>query len=194
MDASGNLLGLSIDDLLDPLTDELVPLLLTPIKGAIGPILTATTDQLSEALKGIANPLFDGLSPLLEGLNQVVDLTINEQPTEKSQESEVTGTNGPGFTVNAVSLELLPNQDGGALVDVNLASSSVRATADAPDPGDEDANTNAAASAAASATADDDGNEAAQAASKAAAMADATMTASAASNADANCCSRERCN
>ena len=120
IDVDGSLLGIiSLDRLLDPLTKALVPALLEPIKAAVGPILTATTDELTTALDGITDPLLEGLRPVLNALNQVVDLTVNEQspnptPTQSKvgaqsslASSEVDGDNGPGFTVNAVSLDVM---------------------------------------------------------------------------------------
>ncbi|MDN5552328.1 MAG: choice-of-anchor G family protein, partial [Brevibacterium sp.] len=168
-----DLLGvIPIGELLTAITDPL-----------IGGILTATVDELSTGVTSIVDPVLDGLDPVFGALNQVVDLTINEQPTLKDEESQVTGngSNGAGFTVSAVSLELLPSTDA---IDINLASSSVRAIpeAQAPDP---DANTNAAASAAASATADDDSNGSAEVEAQAAAMDNADTTASAAADVDA---------
>lgn len=179
-----DLLGvIPIGELLTAITDPLVTALLDITEPLIGGILTATVDELSTGVTSIVDPVLDGLDPVFGALNQVVDLTINEQPTLKDEESQVTGngSNGAGFTVSAVSLELLPSTDA---IDINLASSSVRAIpeAQAPDP---DANTNAAASAAASATADDDSNGSAEVAAQAAAMDNADTTASAAADVDA---------
>ncbi|TSI12075.1 choice-of-anchor G family protein [Brevibacterium aurantiacum] len=175
--------GLPIGELLTELTEPLLNQLLAITEPLIGGILTATVEELSAGVTDIVDPILTGLDPVFEALNQVVDLTINEQPTLKDEESQVKGNNGPGFTVSAVSLELLPASEA---VDINLASSSVRATAEAPEePGDDDVNTNAAASAAASADADDDSNASAEVAAQAAAQADATTDETAAADSSA---------
>ncbi|WP_166822748.1 choice-of-anchor G family protein [Brevibacterium limosum] len=191
LDSILKFLGINLDELnaklVNPLIDELVKALSSTLGGVIEGIGT----DLSDNLDGIVEPVVTGLDGVLENLNLVADVTINEQPTKKepAQESEVKGDNGPGFTVNAVSLELLngltTTQAPGDVADINLASSSVRATADAPAPGDDDANTNAAASASASADADGNNDPAAQAASEAAADNDADNTASAAADENA---------
>ena len=185
-------LGLDLNELttklVTPLLEELVDTLSTTLGGVIEGIGT----DLAKNLDGIIEPVVTGLDGVFENLNLVADVTINEQPTKKDpvQKSEVDGDNGPGFTVNAVSLELLngltTTQAPGDVADINLASSSVRATADEPEvPGDDDANTNAAASAAASADADDDSNASAEVAAQAAAQADATTDETAAADASA---------
>ncbi|GAA1846787.1 hypothetical protein GCM10009813_06110 [Brevibacterium marinum] len=195
VDTDLSLLGVPVGTVLNAITQPLITAVLNITEPLVGGILTATVDELSGSVTGIVDPLLDNLDPVFGALNQVVELTINEQPTLKDQESQVKGDNGPGFTVSAVSLELLPgvDPDGDAapqaavsVADINLASSSVRATDEAPEePGDEDANTNAAASAAASADADDDSNASAQVAAQAAAQADASTDESAAADATA---------
>ncbi|MGO2036371.1 MAG: choice-of-anchor G family protein, partial [Brevibacterium sp.] len=164
---------------LNIITTPVINAVLGIIKPLIGGIIDSTASEVSGAVTGIVDPVVASLRPVLNALNEVVDLTINEQsPLPEASgvgaqsaldSSEVDGTNGPGFTVNAVSLELLPAGD---VIDVNLASSSVRATA-AEAPGDDDANVNASASASASANADNDQNAVAQAAAQAAADPDA---------------------
>ena len=191
LDALLRALGISIDQLTAGLVTPLLNELVDALSSTLGGVIEGIGTDLTENLDGIVEPVVTGLDGVLENLNLVADVTINEQPTKKDpvQESEVKGDNGPGFTVNAVSLELLNGlttaQAPGDIADINLGSSSVRATADAPDPGDEDANTNAAASAAASATADDDSNASAQVAAQAAAQADASTNESAAADTSA---------
>ena len=149
-----------LGDLLNLITEPVLDAVLGITKPLISDILEATAEEVSGAVTGIVDPILDSLDPVFGALNQVVDLTINEQspvPTPPAsgasaqsalENSYVDGDNGDGFTVNAVSLELLPAANA---IDINLASSSVRATAEAPEePGDDDVNTNAAASAAAS--------------------------------------------
>ncbi|RAF53758.1 hypothetical protein DN546_37235, partial [Burkholderia multivorans] len=99
------------------------------------------------------DPVLRTLDPVFGALDEVIDLTINEQfttpvPQQGDRAEAFAAAAAPRdmFTVNAVSLEVLPGADA---VDVNLASSSVRTSAE--DEADPDANTNAAASASASA-------------------------------------------
>ncbi|SMY03110.1 hypothetical protein BAURA63_03734, partial [Brevibacterium aurantiacum] len=194
------LLLVTIDagDILNAITDPLITSVLGILGPTVGEIVNSTADDIAKGLADTVASVIDPLAPVFENLNKVVELTINEQPTLKdpAQESQVKGDNGDGFTVSAVSLELLPGvtppadapaaQAAVSVADINLASASVRATAEAPEePGDDDANTNAAASAATSANADDDSNASADVAAQTAAMADATSTASAAADSSA---------
>ena len=184
-------------EILNAITDPLITSVLDILGPTVGELVNSTADDIAKSLADTVASVIDPLAPVFENLNKVVELTINEQPTLKDpvQESEVNGDNGPGFTVSAVSLELLPGvapegevatQAEVSVADINLASSSVRATAEAPEePGDDDVNTNAAASAAASADADDDSNASAEVAAQAAAQADATTDETAAADASA---------
>ncbi len=171
--------SINAGQVLNLITTPVINAVLNITKPLVAGILDATADEISGAITGLVDPLLASLKPVFENLKNVVDLTINEQPTAKDEESQVkgNGSNGDGFTVSAVSLELLPNAlSRAAVADINLASSSVRAVPEAA-PGD--ANANASAAAAASADADGNDNAVAEAASEAAANNDATSTASA---------------
>lgn len=184
------LAGIDVGDLLNSITGPLLDQLTSVTKPLIGPILDATADEVSGSVTELVDPLLSDLDPVFAGLNQVVDLTINEQPTKRdpAEDSNVKGTDADGFTVNAVSLELLPNAGGAqaqasnAVADINLASSSVRATAADDAPGDDSASADADDSA--SADADDSASATADADDSASATADANDSAS--TTADAN--------
>ena len=184
------LAGIEVGELLNSITGPLLEKLTAVTKPLIGPILDATADEVSGNVTEIVDPLLSDLDPVFEGLNQVVDLTVNEQPTKRdpAEDSNVKGTDSDGFTVNAVSLELLPNTGGtqtqaaNAVADINLASSSVRATAADDAPGDDSASADADDSA--SATADADDSASADANDAASATADANDAASASADAD----------
>ncbi|SDS25055.1 hypothetical protein SAMN04489752_1301 [Brevibacterium siliguriense] len=186
------LAGIDVGDLLNSITGPLLEQLTAVTKPLIGSILDATADEVSGKVTEIVDPLLSDLDPVFEGLNQVVDLTINEQPTKKdpAEDSNVKGTDADGFTVNAVSLELLPNAGGAqaqasnAVADINLASSSVRATAADEAPGDDSASADADDSASATADADDSASATADADDSASATAEANDSAS--TTADAN--------
>ncbi|WP_240372682.1 choice-of-anchor G family protein [Brevibacterium zhoupengii] len=196
-----NVAGIELGDLINSITGPLLEGILGVTEPIIGGILNSTADQVTGGVTNAVDPILSGLDPVFEGLNKVVDLTINEQPTKRdpAEDSNVKGANGPGFTVNAVSLELLPGgvpaaggaqaapQAADAVADINLASSSVRATAADEAPGD-DANADDTASAdaddSASADADDSAAATADADDSAAATADADDAAAA--NADVN--------
>src|SRR5699024_8449934 len=60
--------------------------------------------------------------PVLEALNEVVQITINEQPAPGHLGDE-------SFTVNAIGIALLPSLN---VANVSLASSTVRALDEAP--------------------------------------------------------------
>ncbi|WP_231442429.1 choice-of-anchor G family protein [Brevibacterium zhoupengii] len=183
-----NVAGIELGDLINSITGPLLEGLLGVTEPIIGGILNSTADQVTGGVTDIVDPILSGLDPVFEGLNKIVDLTINEQPTKRdpAEDSNVKGTEDAGFTVNAVSLELLPNvaapnqaQAADAVADINLASSSVRATAADEAPGD-DANADDTASA----DADADDSASADADDSAAATADADDSASATADAD----------
>ncbi|MGO2809845.1 MAG: choice-of-anchor G family protein [Brevibacterium aurantiacum] len=189
-----NVAGIELGDLINSITGPLLEGLLGVTEPIIGGILNSTADQVTGGVTDIVDPILSGLDPVFEGLNKIVDLTINEQPTKRdpAEDSNVKGTEDAGFTVNAVSLELLPNvaapnqaQAADAVADINLASSSVRATAADEAPGD-DANADDTASADAddSASADADDSAAATADADDSATADADDSAAATADAD----------
>ena len=191
-----NVAGIDLGDLINSITGPLLEGLLGVTEPIIGGILNSTADQVTGGVTDAVDPILSGLDPVFEGLNKVVDLTINEQPTKRdpAEDSNVKGTEDAGFTVNAVSLELLPNvaapnqaQAADAVADINLASSSVRATAADEAPGD-DANADDTASADAddSASADADDSAAATADADDSATADADDSASATNDANAS--------
>ncbi|MGP5717781.1 choice-of-anchor G family protein, partial [Brachybacterium tyrofermentans] len=119
IDIDGSLLGIiPIGTLLSGLTAPINELLITPLQGVVGGVVDTATTGLTDALDEVIQPVLDTLSPVLSGvLTNVVSVTINEQP-----EPGYLGEDS--FTVNALSLELLPNADA---VNVDLASSTVRA-------------------------------------------------------------------
>ncbi|WP_188755650.1 choice-of-anchor G family protein, partial [Microbacterium album] len=123
IDPSLSLLGgiFSIDRLAGLVTGALT----TPVGtvlGALSTPLTNTLGTLTGTLNGVIDPLLASLSPVFGALNQVVEITINEQPTPGYLGAE-------SFTVNALSLELLPGLDA---LDLDLASSTVRSAAAEP--------------------------------------------------------------
>lgn len=200
--------GIELGDLINSITGPLLEGLLGVTEPIIGEILNSTTEQVTGGLTDAVDPILSGLDPVFEGLNQVVDLTINEQPTMKdpAEDSNVKGTDADGFTVNAVSLELLPGvpasngaqaapQAADAVADINLASSSVRATAADEAPGDDaDADDSASADADDSASADADDSAAATADADDSATADADDSASATADADDSAAANDEAN
>lgn len=184
VDTDLSLAGVPVGTVVNAITGPVVKAVLGVTKPIIGGVLDSTTEDVSGAVTDLVDPVLDGLDPVLSGLNQVVDLTINEQSPNPSgkqasaqsslESSRVDGENGPGFTVNAVSLELLPESDA---IDVNLASSSVRATADDA-PGDDDADADDSAAS--------DQDDTTDADASADPDADADPDASAADDADSN--------
>lgn len=196
------LAGIDIGELLNSITGPLLEQLLAVTQPITSGILDSTADSVTGGITDVVDPILSGLDPVFEGLNQIVDLTINEQPTKRdpAEDSNVKGAEADGFTVNAVSLELLPGvsapegaqtapqaapQAADAVADINLASSSVRATAADEVPGDDaDADDSASADADDSASADADDSAAATADADDSASADADDSASATADAD----------
>ncbi|HZU92238.1 MAG TPA: choice-of-anchor G family protein, partial [Microbacterium sp.] len=113
----GDLLGIPLDGVLNLVTTPVINLLTSTLAPVINTLVTTVTTGLAPAIDGILDPVVAGLSPLFDALNEVVEITINEQPTPGILGAE-------SFTVNAISLELLPGL--GAL-NLDLASSTVRA-------------------------------------------------------------------
>ncbi|HJG51291.1 MAG TPA: choice-of-anchor G family protein [Brachybacterium faecium] len=126
IDIDGNLLGIiPVGTLLSGLTPVLETVLITPLQGVVNGLVDTATTGLTETVDGLVNPVLDTLSPVLsEVLTEVVSVTINEQPSPGYLGEE-------SFTVNALSLQLLPNI---APVKVDLASSTVRAASEVADP------------------------------------------------------------
>ena len=122
----GNLLGIiPIGTLLGAVEPVIQTVLIAPLQGVVGGLVDTTTTGLTETLDGLINPVLTTLDPVLDGvLSEVVSVTINEQPSPGYLGAE-------SFTVNALSLELLPNL---AAVNVDLASSTVRAADEVVDP------------------------------------------------------------
>ena len=127
-----SLLGVDLNGLVALVTDgivaNLLPGLISTAGTATQALLTGVGPALSSTLTGATGAILDQLSPVLAALNEVANIVINEQTTP-------TGTDylpgSPGaFTVNALSIELLPNVLDLAAID--LASSTVRALATEP--------------------------------------------------------------
>ncbi|WP_198395037.1 choice-of-anchor G family protein [Brevibacterium yomogidense] len=125
IEVDGNLLGLPLGSLLGTLSDILVPAVLDILRPAVGGLLDTAGDGLSSTLTGVLDPVLDGLGPVFDALNEVAEVTINEQPEPGQLGDE-------SFTVNALSLEVLP---AASVANVDLGSSTVRALDEALAPG-----------------------------------------------------------
>src|SRR5699024_11228695 len=99
-----------VGSVLNAITQPVINAVLSITEPLIGGILDSTADEVAGAVTSIVDPVLDTLDPVFAGLNQVVDLTINEQPTAKdpAEESQVKGTNVTGSTVREVWTERLP--------------------------------------------------------------------------------------
>src|SRR5690625_1274897 len=183
VDTSGtSIVGLPVGDLLQPILSTVTG---TILPGLVGPIADAITDE--GALDTVFRPIVEGVNTALTpvfGLvsDNLLALTANVQEDPGNFVDE-RGYDPDSFTQRALQLTLLPNSP---ILQLSLASSTIRPADVDDDDDDDDANANASASASASADADDDSNAAAQAAAQAAATADADTTASAAADDDAN--------
>ena len=121
IEISGNLLGIPLDPVLDAVLEPLVGQLINPLGDLVDGLLTTATSGLTETLDALIQPILDTLSPVLSGvLTEIVSVTINEQ-------LEPGYLGDASFTVNALSLQLLPNLGSGA-AKIDLASSTVRAS------------------------------------------------------------------
>ncbi|MGL3805203.1 choice-of-anchor G family protein [Paeniglutamicibacter sp. R2-26] len=106
------------------LTTFLVDALVTPILSGVGGTLNSLISNLDGTITPITDQLLDDLSPVINGvLNEIVQLTINDQPTVDTPAR--AGALGAGsFSVSALTLTLLPQA---SAAKVSLATSSVRA-------------------------------------------------------------------
>jgi len=116
----------TVDDLLDDVEGILDGLL-----GAITDALGGLTDPATGIVAGIAD---DVVAPVVDLVGQIVQLTVNVQPTEAGGVGDL---GGDSFTVRALTLELLPGDTETAAATINLASATVRGTDAAADPGEE---------------------------------------------------------
>ncbi|UFU03547.1 YPDG domain-containing protein [Ruania suaedae] len=125
LDTILGLLGLSLEDLTDGLVTPLVDELLDVVGGTVGTLIDTIGDDLDTTLTGLIDPILASLSPLFSGLNDLVSITINEQPTAEPINGE--GDLGDeSFTVRPMAIDVLPGLASGVALD--LASSTVRAS------------------------------------------------------------------
>ncbi|WP_198671705.1 choice-of-anchor G family protein, partial [Desertihabitans aurantiacus] len=171
---------------LSALTNALAPLLTGILDNLTSPLLEAVTGAgLAEtAVTPVVDTLATALDPVIDGVaTSLLAVTVNVQETP-GDFVDPRGEDADSFTQSALSIALLP---GDPLVDIDLASATVKLAAP-----DDDDDANASASAAASAAADSDANAASEAAAQAAAdpdsddNTDATAAATAAADADAS--------
>jgi hypothetical protein len=116
----------------------------TPLEGIVNglttQLVTPVLDQVANidgVLDSIITPLLtETIDPLLDALPGVLQVTINHQPTlldEPDYFQETLGYTGEGaFTVNELNIKVLDALGDDELVDLSLASSSVRALAEDP--------------------------------------------------------------
>ena len=135
VDTSGiDILGIPLGAVLQPIINVLTGLV-TSIGSTLDPVVTQVLDDLQPTLMGVVQLLVTDLldnavEPLL---SEVVQIRINEQPTEEPLNG--VGDLGAGsFTVRALAVRVLPNI---ADVGLELGSSTVEAldvaaTIDAP--------------------------------------------------------------
>ncbi|OCG73591.1 Ig-like domain-containing protein [Microbacterium sediminis] len=129
------LINPAINGLVGTLTNTVVPLILTTLQPTIAGLLTTIGSGLTTTLNGLIAPVLSTLDPVLSGvLAQVASITINEQETGLDGNLSREGITD-SFTVNALSVELLPQLlAGDPAANVDLASSTVRASAVLPAP------------------------------------------------------------
>src|SRR5699024_10958742 len=88
IDTDLSILGVDAGAIINAVTDPLVTSLLSITEPLIGGILDSTADEVAGAVTDIVDPVLTSLDPVFGALNQVVDLTINEQPTAKDPAEE----------------------------------------------------------------------------------------------------------
>ncbi|NHI16198.1 choice-of-anchor G family protein [Microbacterium excoecariae] len=107
--------GAVIEGIAEPLVDALNALL-SPV---VETVFTSILSGLGTTVPALTAPIVTALSPVLEAVNEVAEVTINEQPTPGYLGDE-------SFTVNALSVEVLPSL---GVANIDLGSSTVRAAA-----------------------------------------------------------------
>ena len=80
-------LGISIDRLTAELVTPLVEKLTGALSSVLGGVIDTIGKDLSSSLSNITSPLITGLSGVLKNVNQVADVTINEQSPEPDRSS-----------------------------------------------------------------------------------------------------------
>ncbi|MGO2529197.1 MAG: choice-of-anchor G family protein, partial [Microbacterium gubbeenense] len=115
-------LGVTLDGLVSTLLQPVLNGVLNAVGSTLGTAVVPLLDGLEETISTPLSALLDGLSPVFSGLNEVVNITINEQPAPGHLGDE-------SFTVNAIGIALLPSLN---VANVSLASSTVRALDEAP--------------------------------------------------------------
>ncbi|WP_162893073.1 choice-of-anchor G family protein [Microbacterium halotolerans] len=113
---------LSSDELLGAIGEAVVAPVVNVLQTTLSTSLSTIGTNLSPIITGLLDPVLNGLQPLFDVLNQVVSVTINDQPTEEDP-AQPGKLGAESFTVSAVSLALV----GGDIAQVDLASSTVRA-------------------------------------------------------------------
>ncbi|WP_245907506.1 choice-of-anchor G family protein [Leucobacter massiliensis] len=129
VDVSGiNVAGIPVGTVLDPITSLLSGLVGT-IGGALQPLVDTVVAQVQPNLIATVSPLVTNLldNALEPVLNEIVEIRINEQPTEAPL-ARAAGDLGAGsFTTRALSVSVLPFGDGGSAIPVQLGSATVLA-------------------------------------------------------------------
>ncbi len=114
-----SLAGLNIGALLNPVVSAVTSAVATTTGPLVNTALTSVIPLVQPALAAVTGPVLSTLDPVLQGvLSGIATITINEQ-------SEPGDIPGDSFTVRALGIDLLPAVGGG--VDLDLASSTVRA-------------------------------------------------------------------
>ncbi|WP_188701509.1 choice-of-anchor G family protein, partial [Microbacterium nanhaiense] len=121
-------LGIELDGLINALLTPVLNGVLNAVGDTVGLTVVPLLDNLEEVISGPLASLLNGLSPVFAALNQVVQVTINEQPTN-FESAELGLLGDESFTVNALGISLLPALN---VANVSLASSTVRALDEAP--------------------------------------------------------------
>ncbi|WP_261165446.1 Ig-like domain-containing protein [Microbacterium sp. Marseille-Q6965] len=120
----------TVDSVVSTVTNTAVPTILSTLQPVVADLLATTGAGLTATLDGVITPALGTLDPVLAGvLAQVASITINEQESGLDGNLSVGGVTD-SFTVNALSVELLPQLlAGDPAANVDLASSTVRASA-----------------------------------------------------------------
>jgi len=125
VDTDLSIVGVPVGTVLSGITTPLLEGVFEILQPLISTGLDPLFSGLSGTVTGITAPVISGLQPVFELLDDVVAVKINAQPTE---EGGVGKLGAESFTVSAVSLTL----GQGALAQVDLASSTVRALDEVP--------------------------------------------------------------
>ncbi|WP_394160780.1 choice-of-anchor G family protein, partial [Galactobacter valiniphilus] len=118
-----------IGTIVNALTTPVLDLVQTTVATALGSVVTGDNSIIHTAFDGVLQPIVTTLQPVFDVLTKVASIKVNVQENPGNFETS-TAVDAGSFTERALQVTLLPTL-GTPLAQVNLASATVRSTAEA---------------------------------------------------------------